>query len=98
MTAPASASDPPAPDAAAYWRRNLRITGALLAVWFVVTFVATYFARQLRFSFFGWPFGFWVAGQGALLVYLLLIGLYARAMNRLERELGVDDGDGDGHG
>jgi putative solute:sodium symporter small subunit len=96
MTAPASASDLPAPDAAAYWRRNLRITGALLAVWFVVTFVATYFARQLSFSFFGWPFGFWVAGQGALLVYLLLIGLYARAMNRLERELGLDGDDGHG--
>jgi putative solute:sodium symporter small subunit len=96
MTAPASDIDPATPDAAAYWRRNLRITGALLAVWFVVTFVATYFARQLSFNFFGWPFSFWMAGQGALLVYLLLIGLYARAMARLERELGLDGEDGRG--
>ena len=69
---------------AAYWRKNLRITAALLVAWFVVTFVVTFFARELRFSFFGWPFSFWVAAQGALLVYLALIGIYAWLMNRLD--------------
>ncbi|MBE2244762.1 MAG: DUF4212 domain-containing protein [Burkholderiaceae bacterium] len=72
----------------AYWRRNLRIIGLLLAVWFVVTFVAVYFARDLAFDFFGWPFGFWVAGQGALIVYIAIVGFYARCMNRLDREFG----------
>jgi putative solute:sodium symporter small subunit len=72
-----------------YWQRNLRITGFLLAVWFVVTFVSTYFARDLNFPFFGWPFSFWVAGQGALIVYVLIIGYYAYAMNRLDQEFGV---------
>ena len=72
----------------AYWRRNLRIIGVLLFVWFVVTFVAAYFARDLAFDFFGWPFGFWVAGQGALLVYVAIVGFYARYMNRLDREYG----------
>lgn len=72
----------------AYWRRNLRIIGLLLLVWFVVTFVAAYFARDLAFDFFGWPFGFWVAGQGALIVYVAIVGFYARYMNRLDREYG----------
>ncbi len=72
----------------AYWRRNLRIIGVLLFVWFGVTFVAAYFARDLAFDFFGWPFGFWVAGQGALLVYVAIVGFYARYMNRLDREYG----------
>ncbi|HRP28836.1 MAG TPA: DUF4212 domain-containing protein [Burkholderiaceae bacterium] len=72
----------------AYWRRNLRIIGLLLSVWFVVTFVAVYFARDLAFDFFGWPFGFWVAGQGALIVYIAIVGFYARYMNRLDREFG----------
>ncbi|MBX3623199.1 MAG: DUF4212 domain-containing protein [Rhizobacter sp.] len=76
---------------AVYWRRNLRLTGALLTVWFVVTFVAAFFARELSFSFFGWPFSFWVAAQGALLVYLVLIGLYARTMNRLDSEFGATE-------
>ena len=72
-----------------YWRRNLRITGLLLVIWFVVTFVAGYFARDLNFNFFGWPFSFWVAGQGALVVYVVIIGYYAYYMNRLDQEFGV---------
>ena len=73
----------------AYWRKNLRVTGMLLGVWFVVTFVVAYFARDLNFTFFGWPFSFWVAAQGAPIVYVLIIWFYARYMNRLDREHGV---------
>ncbi|HMM51999.1 MAG TPA: DUF4212 domain-containing protein [Burkholderiaceae bacterium] len=76
-----------------YWRRNLRIASILLAIWFIVTFVIAYFARSLTFNFFGWPFSFWVAAQGALLVYLLLIVYYARYMNKLDQEFGVAEGD-----
>jgi len=72
-----------------YWRKNLRISGILLVVWFVVTFVVAFYARELSFNFFGWPFSFWVASQGALIVYVLIIGFYAWYMNRLDREFGV---------
>jgi putative solute:sodium symporter small subunit len=72
-----------------YWRANLRITGILLFIWFFVTFVIGYFARDLNFSFFGWPFSFWVAAQGALIVYVIIIGFYARYMNRLDQQHGV---------
>ena len=69
-----------------YWRKNLNITAVLLAVWFVVTFVVTYFARDLNFTFFGWPFSFWVASQGSLVVYVLIIWYYAHYMNKLDQE------------
>ena len=72
-----------------YWQRNLRITGVLLAIWFVVTFVVSYFARDLSFSFFGWPFSFWMGAQGALVIYVIIIWYYAKAMNRLDQEHGV---------
>ncbi|MEO7854710.1 MAG: DUF4212 domain-containing protein [Rubrivivax sp.] len=72
-----------------YWKKNLRITGFLLAIWFFVTFVVGYFARELNFNFFGWPFSFWVAGQGALVVYVAIIGFYAYYMNKLDVEHGV---------
>jgi putative solute:sodium symporter small subunit len=72
-----------------YWRANLRITGILLAIWFFVTFVIGFFARDLNFSFFGWPFSFWVAAQGALIVYVVIIGFYAHYMNRLDQQHGV---------
>lgn len=74
-----------------YWRKNLRITGLLLAIWFVVTFVVSYFARELSFSFFGWPFSFWMGAQGSLVVYCLIIGYYAWYMNRLDIEHGVEE-------
>ncbi|MCB1996013.1 MAG: DUF4212 domain-containing protein [Burkholderiaceae bacterium] len=77
----------------AYWRSNLRLTGVLMAVWFVVSFVVAYFARELSFDFFGWPFSFWVAAQGALVVYVLIIGFYARTMNRLDQAHGVAETD-----
>lgn len=76
-----------------YWRKNLQITGFLMAIWFVVTFVVVYFARELNFIFFGWPFSFWMAGQGALVVYCIIIWYYARHMNRLDLEYGVHEGD-----
>jgi putative solute:sodium symporter small subunit len=76
-----------------YWGKNLRITGLLLALWFFVTFVLLYFSRDLTFSFFGWPFSFWVAAQGALIVYCLIIWYYARYMNNLDKEYGVAEGE-----
>ncbi len=76
-----------------YWRRNLRIIAALMVVWFFVTFVIAYFARELSFTFFGWPFSFWVGAQGALVVYVVIIGFYAWTMNRLDEEHGVSEGE-----
>jgi putative solute:sodium symporter small subunit len=76
-----------------YWRKNLRITAVLMVIWFLVTFGVGYFARDLNFTFFGWPFSFWVGGQGALIVYVLMIWYYARTMNRLDQEFGVAEGE-----
>jgi putative solute:sodium symporter small subunit len=69
-----------------YWSKNLRMTAFLLSIWFVVTFVVGYNARELNFNFFGWPFSFWVGAQGALVVYVLIIAYYAHYMNNLDKE------------
>ncbi len=76
-----------------YWDKNLRITAILMAIWFFVTFVLIFFARELTFSFFGWPFSFWVAAQGSLVVYCLIIWFYARYMNILDNQYGVAEGE-----
>lgn len=78
-----------------YWRRTLRITATLLLVWFAVTFVAGYYARELSvLILFGFPLGFYMGAQGALLVYLAIVGVYALHMDRLDREYGVEEGEG----
>jgi putative solute:sodium symporter small subunit len=76
-----------------YWRTNLKVTSAMLVIWFVVTFVIGYFARDLSFTFFGWPFSFWVGAQGALIVYCVIIWYYARFMNKLDIEHNVHEED-----
>lgn len=72
-----------------YWRKNLNLTAVLLCIWFIVTFVVGYFARDLSFKFFGWPFSFWMGAQGALIIYVVIIWYYAKAMAKLDEECGV---------
>ena len=75
-----------------YWRRNLRLTGALLVVWFIVTFVVAFFARELdQYEFLGFPLGFYFGAQGAMIVYVLIVWFYVRAMNRLDNEYDVQE-------
>ncbi len=77
-----------------YWRKNLRLTAAVLAAWFLVTFGVAWFAIPLaEIRFFGWPLSFYVAAQGALFVYVALVGLYAWVMRRRDVEHGVHEGE-----
>ena len=61
----------------------------LLLVWAGVAFGLIFFARELSFSFFGWPFSFWMGAQGSLIIYVAIIWFYARYMNKLDQEFGV---------
>jgi putative solute:sodium symporter small subunit len=76
-----------------YWSRNLNLTLVLLIVWFVVTFLMGYFARELSFNFFGWPFSFYMGAQGSLVIYVVLIWYYAKRMRQLDEEYGVEEGE-----
>ncbi len=77
-----------------YWHKTLVITAILLTIWFIVTFVEAWFARELnQVSFLGFPLGFYMSAQGSLAIYVAIIGFYAWYMNRLDIEYGVDEGD-----
>ncbi len=73
-----------------YWRLNLLFTLGLLALWFGVTFVTGYYAKELNaISFLGFPLGFYMFAQGSLVVYLAIIVVYVIVMNRLDHRYGV---------
>lgn len=75
-----------------YWLQTMSLTVMLLGIWFLVTFVASFAARSLdHWTVLGLPLGYVIGAQGALLLYLLLIALYAHWMNRLDRQFGVDE-------
>lgn len=65
-----------------HWR------GLLLLLWFATAFGGVFFARDLQFWVAGWPFGFWFAAQGAVLVFIAIIAIFAWLKNR-------QGGDGD---
>ena len=77
-----------------YWRKNLVVTAILLFVWFIVTFVEGWYARELNsINFLGFPLGFYMSAQGSLIVYVVLIWIYQHYMNKLDVEYGVQEGE-----
>lgn len=65
--------------------RHLWLKGGLLALWALASFGVCYFARYLMFPVGGWPLGFWMASQGAVFVFLVIVVAYAAAMSWFER-------------
>lgn len=76
-----------------YWHRNLSLTSVLLVIWFVVSFVVSWFARELNEIVIIGPLGFFMGAQGSLIVYVVIIWYYARKMNILDKEYGVQEED-----
>jgi putative solute:sodium symporter small subunit len=75
-----------------YWHKNLRLTSLLLVIWFVATFVVSWFARDLQaITVLGFPLPFYMGAQGALVIYVILVGYYAYRMGKLDREYGVQE-------
>lgn len=75
-----------------YWRKNLFITAVLMVIWFVVTFVEGWYARELNsITFLGFPLGFYMSAQGSLIIYVVIIWFYARYMNKLDHEYNVQE-------
>lgn len=82
-----------------YWRRNLRLMAVLLTIWALVSYGAgILFAEWLnQWSILGVPVGFWFAQQGSIITFLILIAIYVWRMDKLDKEYGVDEYEGEVH-
>lgn len=71
-----------------YWSRNLRLMAVLLVIWAVAGLgCGVLFADWLNeFHLGGFPLGFWFAQQGSIIVFVLIILVYALALNRLDAQ------------
>ena len=76
-----------------YWQANLRLVGCLLIIWFVVSFgCGILFKENLdQFSVGGAPLGFWMAQQGSIICFVLLLIAYAFFMNKLDKKHGYEE-------
>ena len=89
MTNPAAYSTPKNN----YWKANLSITFKLLLVWFFASFGCGILFKEYldQFSIGGAPLGFWMAQQGSILVFVVLILAYMRLMDRLDAQYANDN-------
>lgn len=74
-----------------YWRRSVRLVLALLVVWFLSSFGCGILFRDALDAYTlpgtGFPLGFWFAQQGAIVIFVVLIGVYVLLASRLDDEL-----------
>ena len=79
----------------AYWQKNLRLMVSLLAVWFIVSYLfGILLVEQLnKVVINNFPLGFWFAQQGSIVTFVILIGIYAWRMDRIDDEFGVAERD-----
>ena len=82
-------------ESGAYWRANINLMLALLAIWFAVSFLAGIifvdFLNQYRL--FGYKLGFWFSQQGSIYFFVVLIFVYTWRMNVLDKRFGVEEED-----
>ena len=81
------------PQTKAYWKENTRLVSFLLIIWFVVSFgMGILFVDVLDgFRFFGFKFGFWMAQQGSIFCFVVIIFIYVYKMNKLDYKYGADE-------
>ena len=65
--------------------RHLRLKAGLLVVWALVSFGTCFFARDLTMLFNGWQLGYWIASQGAVVIFIVIVLAYAYAISYFER-------------
>lgn len=79
--------------ATAYWKENLKYLIILLSIWFAVSYGAGILFREAlnEIRLGGFKLGFWFAQQGSIYVFVVLIFVYVRLMNKLDKKYGYDE-------
>ncbi len=79
--------------ATAYWKENVRYLFILLAIWFVVSYGAGILFKDAldAIQIGGFKLGFWFAQQGSIYVFVILIFVYVRLMNKLDKKYGYNE-------
>jgi len=73
-----------------YWRKNIKYLVILLSIWFMVSFGAGILFKDFlnQYKIGGFKLGFWFAQQGSIYVFVVLIFIYIRLMNKLDKKYG----------
>ena len=80
-------------DLEKYWKINLKYLGILLSVWFLVSYVLGIILvdEMNAIKIGGFKLGFWFAQQGSIYFFVLIILIYIKLMNKLDKKYGVNE-------
>ncbi|MCH1485540.1 MAG: DUF4212 domain-containing protein [Flavobacteriaceae bacterium] len=75
-----------------YWKTNIKYVSILLFFWFVFSFLFGIVLKDFlnQFSIAGFKLGFWFAQQGSIYVFVILIFIYVKLMNDLDKKHGFN--------
>jgi putative solute:sodium symporter small subunit len=77
----------------AYWKENLMYILILLSIWFAVSYLFGIIMADTLDSMhiLGFPLGFWFANQGSEVIFVILIAVYVKLMNKLDIKYDVHE-------
>lgn len=77
----------------AYWKENVKYLSILMFAWFIVSYgCGILFVDFLnQFHLGGFPLGFWFAQQGSIYAFIVVIAVYIRVMNKLDKKYNLND-------
>ncbi|MEF3079011.1 DUF4212 domain-containing protein [Winogradskyella poriferorum] len=80
-------------NASAYWKENVKYLSILLIIWFIVSYGCGILFKDAlnEIKLGGFKLGFWFAQQGSIYVFVILIFVYVRIMNKLDKKYGYDE-------
>ena len=78
------------PDRISYWNKTRNLMFVMLALWFFFGYVIHMFVGSLNsITFIGFPLGFYMAAQGSLIAFVIMLFVFARKQNAIDEEHGV---------
>jgi putative solute:sodium symporter small subunit len=81
---------------AAHWNRTTRLMLTHLGLWFFFGYVVHMFVvplNAIKIPILGFPLGFYMAAQGSLIAFVVMLFMFARQQDRIDREHGVAEDD-----
>ncbi len=76
-----------------YWKKNLQYLAILLSIWFAVSYGFSIILVDVldKIKIGGFKLGFWFSQQGSIFVFVIIIFVYVRLMNKLDRKFNVEE-------
>jgi putative solute:sodium symporter small subunit len=80
------------PDRVSYWNKTRSLMFFMLGLWVFFGYIIHMFVEQLNnITIIGFPLGYYMAAQGSLIAFVIMLFWFARKQNSIDEEHGVEE-------